>query len=41
MSKSATSALINPERMGITFAGAKGTCRVYSANATSLQLVIL
>ena len=41
MSNRVSSAEINPERMGITFAGAKGTCRAYSTNATSMQLVIL
>jgi len=33
--------LINPNRMGVTFAGGKGTIRVYSDNAESIELCLL
>jgi glycogen operon protein len=32
---------VNPQRMGVTFAGGKGTARVYSANASSVSFCIL
>ncbi|MEN9990014.1 MAG: hypothetical protein RL508_993 [Actinomycetota bacterium] len=41
MSKTAVDPRINPDRMGMTFAGAKGTFRVYSTNAQSIQLLVL
>ena len=41
MSKSVLDQRVNPNGMGVTFANGKGTIRVYSANATSVQLCIL
>lgn len=41
MSEPVLETRINPQRMGITFANSVGTCRVYSRNATSVQLLIL
>ena len=32
---------INPNAMGVTFSGSQGSIRVYSANATSIELCIL
>ncbi|MEO0049384.1 MAG: hypothetical protein RL556_716, partial [Actinomycetota bacterium] len=37
----ASSELVNPNRMGVTFSHGVGTVRVYSASATSLQCCIL
>ncbi|MFM5905402.1 MAG: glycogen debranching protein GlgX [Micrococcales bacterium] len=33
--------LVNPNRMGVTFASGKGTIRVYSENAESIEICIL
>ena len=41
MSKTIVASRVNPNSMGVTFAGGKGTIRVYSENATSLTLCIL
>jgi glycogen operon protein len=41
MSKIVLDAAINPNRMGVTFDQGKGTIRVYSENATELNLCIL
>lgn len=41
MSKNLLETRVNPDRMGVTFAGAKGSIRAYSANAESVSLCIL
>ncbi len=41
MPKTFSDIQINPHRLGVTFAKGKGTIRVYSENATAIQLCIL